>query len=71
MSHYPTITSNHDYNKPLNKRLINLCGHTHTKDKFADWDKGIIYHVELDAHNNTPVNIEEIIKDIEIKLGGN
>lgn len=70
LSHYPTITSNNDYNKPLKKRLINLCGHTHTKDKFIDMDKGIIYHVELDAHNNTPVSVEQIIEDLEIKLGG-
>ena len=68
LSHYATLTSNHDYNKPLKHRVISLCGHTHTKDKFADWDKGLIYHCELDAHNNFPVSVEEIIKDIEEKL---
>lgn len=62
-SHYPTLTGNYDDNK--RRPVINLCGHTHTKDKFADWNKGSIYHVELDAHNMYPVSIEQIIKDIE------
>ncbi|WP_342764073.1 hypothetical protein [uncultured Methanobrevibacter sp.] len=65
LSHYPTLTSNFDDDKPLKVKMISLCGHTHTKDKFKDMDKGICYHVELDAHNNYPVNIETIIKDIK------
>lgn len=65
LSHYPTLTSNYDYDKPLKKRLINLCGHSHVKDPFADADKGLIYHCELDAHNCYPVLIDNIIKDIK------
>ena len=65
LSHYPTITSNYDEDKPLKRRTINLCGHTHTKDRFSDMDKGLIYHVELDAHNNCPVLIDNIIWDIK------
>ena len=65
LSHYPTLTSNYDTDKPLKARLINLCGHLHTKDKFIDMNKGLIYHVELDAHNNRPVAIDEIISDIK------
>lgn len=65
LSHYPTITSNLDIDKPLNRRTINLCGHIHTQDKFLDMDKGLIYHVELDAHNNYPVLIDDIIEDIK------
>ena len=30
VSHYPTISSSHEYPKPLKHRLINLCGLTHT-----------------------------------------
>lgn len=67
VSHYPTITSSHDYPKPLNHRMLNLCGHTHTNDKFTDWDKGFIYHCELDAHCMKPISIEQIITDIEEK----
>ena len=68
LSHYPTICSNHDFDKPLKARAINLCGHTHTKNKFLDWNLGTIYHCELDAHYNLPVNIENIIIDIKEKI---
>lgn len=64
LSHYPCLTSNYDVDKPLKARVINLCGHTHTTDKFLDMDKGLIYHVELDAHNNKPVLIDNILNDI-------
>lgn len=65
LSHYPTLTSNYDTDKPLKAKIINLCGHAHTKNKFIDMDKGICYHVELDAHNNYPVNIDTILNDIK------
>ena len=29
-------------------------------------DKGLIYHVELDAHNCYPVSIDQIIEDIKM-----
>lgn len=65
LSHYPTICSNFDENKPLRMQTICLCGHSHVKDKFIDMNKGIIYHVELDAHNCYPVSIDQIIEDIK------
>ena len=67
LTHYPCITTNGDSDKPLKRRMINLCGHRHAKDKWADFDKGLIYHCELDAHNNVPVNINDIISDLKIK----
>lgn len=70
LSHYPCLTSNFDADKPLNRRIINLCGHVHTQDRWLDWDKGLIYHVEMDAHNCTPVNIETVIEEIKNKLQG-
>lgn len=70
LSHYPTITSNYDVNKPLNTKTINLCGHTHTKDPFEDWSKGLIYHCELDAHENKPILLDDILLDIKRKLDG-
>lgn len=69
LSHYPTITSNYDVDKPLKKRVINLCGHSHTTDPFLDWDKGLIYHCELDAHNCYPICLDDIIENIKNKLG--
>lgn len=65
LSHYPTITSNLDDNKPLNRRVIGVTGHCHTKNKFKDMNKGLIYHVELDAHNNKPILLDNIIEDIK------
>lgn len=65
LSHYPTLTSNFDEHKPLKRRVVSLCGHTHTQDKFIDMDKGLIYHVELDAHQNNVVLIDDIIEDIK------
>lgn len=70
LSHYPCICSNYDIDKPLKARYISLCGHTHTKDKFADMDKGLCYHVELDAHEGYPVKIENIVEDIKNKIKG-
>lgn len=69
LSHFPTITSNYDSDRPLKARVLNLCGHSHTKDPFADWSKGLIYHVELDAHDNKPVALEDIMKDVRKRLG--
>ena len=71
LSHYPTLCSNYDADEPLKRKVINLCGHTHTKDAFADWDKGLIYHCELDAHNNEPICIEDIIENIKLKISEN
>lgn len=68
LSHYPCLCSNMNGDKPLKTRTINLCGHAHTQDKWLDWDKGLIYHVECDAHNCTPVSIEQILTDIKAKI---
>ena len=69
LSHYPTITSNMDADKPLKRRVINLCGHSHTQDPFADWDKGLIFHTELDTNNCYPWLIDDIIEQIKNKIG--
>lgn len=65
LSHYPTLCSNYDADKPLKYRMISICGHSHTKDKFQDMDKGLIFHVELDTNNNKPWLLDDII--IELK----
>ena len=64
LSHYPTMVGSLEDMSPLNKRLINLHGHTHSKNKFYQ-DIPFMYNVALDAHNNTPVSFDEIIADIE------
>lgn len=65
LSHFPTITSNYDQDKSLKRRLINLCGHSHTRDRFEDLGKGLIYHCELDAHICCPITIDKIIEDFK------
>lgn len=65
LSHYPVLTVNVDNDKPLKARMISLCGHTHTTNRFLDMDKGLIYHTELDAHNLLPIKIDNIIDDIK------
>ena len=62
MSHFPTII-NDQYMKPLNKAVINLFGHTHSKLKLyehADEFNYYMYNVACDANNCTPVSWEEI-----------
>ena len=68
LSHYPTITTRADAEKPLKRCLVNLCGHTHTKDPFEDWEIGMIYHCEVDAHDCAPVRLEVIIRDLKQKM---
>lgn len=70
LSHYPTLTANNDFEKPLKRQTINLCGHSHSNDKFSDMNKGLIYHVELDAHDNKPILLDTIIEDIKNYKGG-
>lgn len=65
LNHYPSITSNYDDDKPLKKKMVSLCGHRHDHNKFCDMNKGLIYHVEMDAHNCYPVLIDNIIQDIQ------
>ena len=67
LSHYPTAVGNYDDELKHNK-FYSLCGHTHTKDKFLDFNNMKSYHVELDAHNNFPVDIDNIIEDIKNKI---
>lgn len=68
LSHFPTLVSNWGENdKPLKQRTINLCGHSHTQDRWADWDQGPIYHCELDAHNNYPVLLDDILQEMKEK----
>ncbi len=64
LSHYPTLTGNTDGH--ISNTLLNLFGHTHQKEKFYNnnWN---MYNVSLDAHDNRPVSIEEVIEDIKKK----
>ena len=64
LAHYPTMTTNLDFDKPIRQRLWNLAGHVHTDNKYLNMDVGC-YQCEVDAHNNYPVCLDEIIEDIK------
>lgn len=68
LSHYPTLTSNLDDDKPLRARTINLCGHSHATDPLADWEKGCIVHCEVDAWNGFPVSLDTIIEKMKQRV---
>ena len=70
LCHYPTITANYDDDKPWAKHLINIFGHTHQQYKFYEIIKHAgpnpyMYCACLDAHNNYPVSLEEILQDVQ------
>ena len=67
LCHYPVITANYDAQQAWAKHLINLHGHTHSKEVFFN-DNPYMYNVSLDAHNNCPVEIENILDDIREKI---
>lgn len=64
LSHYPCLCANHDDGRPLKKQCVSLCGHSHYRNPFRDMDKGLIYHCELDCHQNMPVEINKIIEEL-------
>ena len=66
LCHYPTITANYDDDKPWAKHLINIYGHTHQQNKFYN-DNPYMYCVCLDAHDNYPVSLEQIVEDVQNK----
>lgn len=66
MGHYPTITANYDDDKPWAQHLVCLFGHTHQEQPFYN-DNPYMYNVGMDAHNCTPISIEEIMSDIRNK----
>lgn len=65
-THYPTITANGNDN-----RVLGLYGHTHQQTNFFSDESGIrtyMYHVGVDSHDCSPVNLEDLIVEIK-KLG--
>lgn len=62
LCHYPTRCS-FDVRTP---RTISLCGHTHSKDMWSDWDM-FAFHCEVDAHDMRPVALDEVMRLIREK----
>lgn len=59
LSHFPTIVSNSD--KHLSEQVLNLFGHTHSKEKFYQ-GRPYMYNVSLDANDNKPILIDDILE---------
>lgn len=66
LSHFPTLTGNLE-KESLHQMILCLHGHTHSKDKFYE-DRPYIYNVALDANNNTPVLLDDIIEQMKAKV---
>lgn len=66
LSHFPSITVDMEVEKPKDW-IINFFGHTHKKEKFYN-GLPFMYNVSLDAHDNKPVSIDEVIADIKVKI---
>jgi calcineurin-like phosphoesterase family protein len=64
LSHYPTLTANFD-EKHFSQHVINFHGHTHQKNNWINPCNPFTYHVGMDSHNCTPINIEEAINDVK------
>ena len=65
LTHYPTLVAN-----PNEKYVINLHGHTHSKDPFQLFGDSACYNVALDAHDCYPVSFPEILFDINKRAYG-
>lgn len=66
LSHYPQLTNNGG-RKPLDRETISLCGHIHTSNPFEEWNKGRIFHCEMDANNLTPFDMDTVVAMLEEK----
>lgn len=65
LCHYPVLTASLEQDP--DKAVINLFGHTHSKDKFYE-DRPYMYNVTVDANDNKPVEIEEILTAFNDKV---
>ena len=63
MSHYPTLTANYD-EKHFSQHVLALHGHIHSTTPWINLKNPFVYDVGMDAHNCTPVHIDEVIADI-------
>lgn len=66
LSHYPTFTGNLE-KESLKQMAIDLFGHTHDKRHFYQ-DIPFMYNVACDAHNCTPVLLDDIIIECNEKV---
>lgn len=66
MTHFPCFTANLE-KESLKQCTCNLYGHTHQQTNFYQ-DIPFMYHVGVDSHNCTPVTLDRIILDMNVKM---
>ena len=66
LTHFPCITANLE-KESLKQCTIGLHGHTHSKDKFYQ-DMPFCFHCGVDAHDNKPVLLDDVIQMCENKV---
>ena len=66
MTHYPCLTGNLE-KESLKQCTLNLYGHTHQQTNFFH-DLPYVYHVGVDSHNCTPVDIDTVLKEMYDKV---
>ncbi len=66
LSHFPTYTGNLE-KESLKQMTLNIHAHTHSKQKFYN-DIPFMYCACLDAHNNKPVSLDQVIEDMKDKV---
>lgn len=65
LCHYPVLTASLEQDPK--RAVINLFGHTHSKDKFYE-DRPYMYNVAVDANDNRPVSIDAIMAAFDAKV---
>lgn len=58
LTHYPLLSGNFD-----NSKTYSIHGHTHSPNPFCEYD--MMYNVNCDAHNCTPVTWEDMLLAIK------
>ena len=66
LTHFPCMAGNLE-RESLTQTTCNLFGHTHSKQKFYN-DIPFMYNVAVDAHDCYPVEIEDVIADMEAEV---
>jgi len=61
ISHYPSMTANYDTD--FRRAIRNIFGHTHSTENFYNGNV-YMYNVACDAHDCTPISIDQIEKEI-------
>lgn len=66
LTHYPCMTANLE-KETLKQCIISISGHTHSINPFYN-DIPFMYNCAMDAHNCTPVLLDDAIEEMKAKV---